>query len=115
MNDRIKKDTHLLIVVLFDEAYLEEISLGLTSVSGGRVTMVDAVSGTENLSQAIPMFAEFFGLKGKQICKILFTEVPFQNPAKRLIKVLNEANLDFVGLGIGEIYVIKLTEAVVFD
>ena len=115
MKGRIKTDIHLLVVILFDETYIDDISLGLTSVSGGRVTIVDAVSGTKNLSHAIPMFAEFLGMAQKQVCKILFTAVPLENPAELLINVLEEAGLDFSNLGIGEIYAIKLSEAVVID
>ena len=69
MNSPVKKDMHLLVVALLDDSYLEDIILGMTSISGAQVTMVDAVSGTQNLSQSIPMFAEFVGVDGKRFCK----------------------------------------------
>ena len=58
MNSPVKNDMHLLVVALLDDSYLEDIILGMTSISGAQVTMVDAVSGTQNLSHAIPMFAD---------------------------------------------------------
>ena len=115
MNNYIKTDIYLLMVALFDDSYLNEILLGLTSISMGQVTLIDAVSGTENLSQSIPMFAEFAGMRGKKFCKILFSAVSEEKPASRLINELNEAGLDFVGLSIGEIYAIKTSEAVLIE
>lgn len=115
MNSPVKKDMHLLVVALFDDTYLEDIILGLTSISGAQVTMMDAVSGTRNLSQAIPMFAEFVGMQGKRFCKILIVCLSTSNPASCLLEVLMEGGLDFVKLGIGEIYSIPLPEAVVIE
>ena len=115
MNNSVKKNLNLLIVVLFDESYLDEILLGVTSISGGRVITVDAVSGAENISQVIPIFAELVGLGGKKICKIIFSAVTVENPASRLIDILNESGLDFAGLSIGEIYTVRLSEAVVVE
>ena len=112
MNSPVKKNMHLMIVALFDDSYLDNIILGLTSLSGSQVTMLDAVSGTQNLSQAIPMFAEFVGMRGKRFCKVLLTCVSEPNPATRLLEGLKEGGLDFVELGIGEIYAVPLTEAV---
>lgn len=115
MNNPVKKDMHLLVVALLDDSYLDSVILGLTSISGGQVTMLDAVSGTQNLSQAIPMFAEFVGIKGKKFCKVLITCVSVPDPAKRLLEALSEGGLEFAEFGIGEIYSIPLTEAVVID
>ena len=115
MNISVKKNMHLLVVTLLDDSYLDEVILGLTSVSGGQVTMMDAVSGTHNLSQAIPMFAEFVGMSGKRFCKVLFSCVSEVNPATRLLEELKEGGLDFVESGIGEIYAIPLSEAVVIE
>ena len=115
MNNSVRKNLYLLIVVLFDESYLDEILLGVESISVGNVITVDAVSGAENISQSIPMFAELIGLGGRRLCKILFSAVTVGNPASRLIDILNEAGLDFAGLSIGEIYTIRLLEAVVVE
>ena len=115
MNDPVKKDMYLLVVVLFDDTYMEDVILGLTSVSGSQVTMLDAVSGTQNLSQAIPMFAEFVGMRGKRFCKMLLTCVSEQNPAARLLENLKEGGLDFAEKDIGEIYTIPLAEAFVTE
>jgi len=111
----VKKDMYLMIVALFDDSYLDDVILGLTSISGARVTMLEAVSGTQNLSQAIPMFAEFVGMEGKRFCKVLLAGVQEANPASRLLEELQEGGLDFVELGIGEIYAIPLAEAVVIE
>ena len=78
MNSPVKKDMHLMIVALFDDSYLDNIILGLTSLSGSQVTMVDAVSGTQNLSQAIPMFAEFVGMGGRDFARFCWRV--FRNP-----------------------------------
>ena len=115
MNNTIRTDTYLLMVALFDDLYLNEILLGLTSISLGQVILVDAVSGTENLSQNIPMFAEFAGMRGKKFCKILFSTVSGEKPASRLVDNLNEAGLDFIGQSMGEIYAMKISEAVLID
>ena len=106
---------HLLIVALLDDTYLEDVILGLTTISGGQVTMVEAVSGTQNLSRAIPMFAEFVGMGGKKFCKILLTCVSDSKPATSLLEGLAEGGLDFAGKGIGEIYAVPLTEAVIIE
>jgi len=111
----IKKNMSLLIVALLDDSYLDDVILGMTTVSGGQVTMVDAVSGTQNLSQAIPMFAEFVGMGGKRFCKLLVTCVSDQEPVKLLLEALEEGGLDFVDAGIGEVYSLLLTEAVVIE
>ena len=115
MNSPVKKNMHLLVVALFDDSYLDDIILGLTSLSGSQVTMVDAVSGTQNLSRAIPMFAEFVGMKGKRFCKILLACVSEPDPAGSLLEELMGGGLDFVELGIGEIYAIPLSGAVVIE
>jgi len=115
VNGSVKKDMSLLVVVLFDGSYLEDIILGLTSISGGRVTMVDAVSGSENLSQAIPLFAEFSGMGGRQFCKIVFTCSPERNSAERLLQILEEGGIDFTGSALGEIYEIPLGQAVTIE
>ena len=115
MNNPIKTNMSLLVVALFDDSYLDDVILGLTSVSGTTVTMVDAVSGTQNLSQAIPMFAEFVGMGGKRFCKVLFTCVSESKPATRLLEVLKEGGLEFADLDIGEIYTIPLSESVVIE
>lgn len=106
---------HLLIVALLNDTYLEEITLGLTSVSGGQVTMLDAVSGTQNLSQAIPMFSEFVGMAGKRYCKILITCVSDSEPVTSFIEALDGSGIDFTGEGLGEIYAVPLTEAIVIE
>lgn len=106
---------HLLVVALLNDSYLEDVILGLTSVSGGQVTMIDAVSGTQNLSQAMPMFAEFVGMQGKRYCKVLMTCVSDPDPAESLMEALESAGLDFVGSGIGEMYSLPLSEAVIIE
>jgi len=103
---------HLLIVALLDDSWLDDVILGMTTISGGQVTMVDAVSGTQNLSQAIPMFAEFTGMGGKRFCKILITCVSDSKPASLLLEELSEGGLDFVGESLGEIYALPLGQAV---
>ena len=115
MNSNVKTGMSLLVVVLFDGSYLEDIILGLTSISGGRVTMVDALSGSENLSQAIPLFAEFTGMGGRQFCKILFTCAPEPNTAESLLEILQEGGIDFTGSALGEIYEIPLGQAVILE
>jgi len=50
IKNTIKTGISLVVVVLFDDSYFDDILLGLTSISGGRVTIVDGLSGTENLS-----------------------------------------------------------------
>ena len=115
MNSKVKKDMHLLVVALLDDSYLDEVILGIESISGAQVTMVDAVSGTENLSQSIPMFAEFIGMAGKKFCKLLLACVSEPNPAASLLEGLKEGGLDFIGSGLGEIYSIPLSEAVLAE
>ncbi|MBN1294483.1 MAG: hypothetical protein JXB48_21780 [Candidatus Latescibacteria bacterium] len=115
MNGSIKQNMHLLILVLFDNALLDDIILGLTSISGGRVTMVDGVSGTANLSEAIPMFAEFLNMGGRQFCKVLCTCVEDTNPIKHLLDILNTAGIDFQENISGEIYDIPLSGAIVLE
>ena len=115
MNDYRKMDMNLLIVVLFDDTYLDDVILGIMSVSGGKITIIDALSGTENLTQAIPMFAKFAGIGGKQFCKVLISAVSGGAPAHDFIEGLKLSGLDFVGSSMGEIYVMKLSEAVLVD
>jgi len=115
VSNPMKKGMHLLVVALNDDTYLENVTLGLTTVSGGQVTMVDGVSGAQNLSRAIPMFAEFLGMGGKRFCKVLMTCTFEPEPARRLLEELNEGGLDFIGLGIGEIYAVPLSEAVIIE
>ena len=115
MKNNIQKNSYLICVVLFDDRYLDEILLGLTSISEGNITIIDAVSGEENLSRSIPIFAQFVGMTGKKLCKVLFSMVTIENAASNLIDALLEAGLDFAGLSIGEIYVVKLSEALVVD
>lgn len=115
MNDIVETDTSLVIVALFDDTYIDDIFLGLTSISGGRVIMLDAMCDAAGISPAIPMFAELLGMGGKKHCKLLFSAVHDPQPAVSLIKQLNDAGIDFVGLKIGEIYTIRLDESVLVD
>ena len=115
MNGSIRQNMHLLIVVLFDNTLLDDIILGMTGISGGRVTMIDGVSGSENLSQAIPMFAEFVNMGGRQFCKVLCTCVEDSSPIKHLLEILNTAGIDFQENISGEIYDIPLGGAIVLE
>jgi hypothetical protein len=103
---------HLLIVVLFEESYVDNLVLSLTSIGGGQVTVLDGVSGTRNLSEAIPFFAEFLGMGSRKICKVLLTAVSQREPVTHLLEVLEEADIPFVEKSLGEIYAIPLSEAV---
>ena len=111
MNGSMKTGMHLVVVVLFDDSALGDIILGLTSISGGFVTMIDGVSGTENLSQAIPMFAEFADMGGRRFCKVLFTCISKPNPVDNLLEILSEGGIDFAQSGYGEIYDVPLDQA----
>ncbi|MCE5251554.1 hypothetical protein LLG96_15195 [bacterium] len=115
MNDIIKTGMHLLVVVLFDDSSLEDIILGMTSISGGPITMIDGVSGSANLSQAIPMFAEFANMGGRRFSKILITCVAKPDTVESLIEALDEGGIDFAGSEMGEIYDIPLGQAFVTE
>lgn len=115
MTDAIRTGMHLVVVVLFDESCIGDVILGLTSISGGHVTMLDAVSGAENLSHVIPMFAEFSGRGGHRYCKVMFTCVQDDDPVGRFIGMLENAGYDFVGDGLGEVYAVRLSQAVTVD
>ncbi|MFC1606811.1 hypothetical protein ACFL47_02480 [Candidatus Latescibacterota bacterium] len=110
-----KLGLHLLVVVLFERSVLDDVILGLTSLSGGRVTIVDGISGAHNLSHSIPMFAEFIGTEGKQYCKVLMTCVSGADAVDRLLDALAEANVDFTGENLGEMYNIPLTHAILLE
>ncbi|HIE11283.1 MAG TPA: hypothetical protein EYP62_06675, partial [Kiritimatiellae bacterium] len=58
---KVEKKMKLLIVVLFNENLLSDVLLALTSAFGSRVTVLDAVTGTENLASLLPIFADFGG------------------------------------------------------
>ncbi len=111
----VRKDMHLLVVVLFEESYADTLILSLTSVGGGQVTILDGVSGTQNLSQSIPFFAEFLGMGGRKVCKILVSAVPGPEPTLHLLEVLEEADIQFVEKDLGEIYAIPLSGAVTVE
>ena len=115
MSETVKRDMCLLCVILLDDACLENVVLALTGVSGGLVTMVDAVSGMSNLSQAIPMFAEIVGTKGKRFCKILVTCVEGESPLQRFFDILSAAGIDRNECGICEAFSVSLTVAVVLE
>lgn len=115
MNSPARKNLYLLVVVLFEDSYLENVTLGLTSVGGAHVTVIDAVSGTENLSRAIPMFAEFVGMKGRKLCKVLISCVNDESPVENLLEGLKGGGVDFTGDDLGEIYAIPLSEAVLSE
>ncbi len=106
---------NLLVVSLFDDSCIEDVILGMTTVSGGHVTMMDAVSGTQNLSQVIPMFAEFVGMGGKRFCKVLVTCVDDPEPVDELLDALQGGGIDFIGDALGEIYVMPLSQAVLTE
>lgn len=115
MNSVEKPGMHLVMVVLFDSSFLEEIILGLTSISGNRVTMIDGVSGSENLAQSIPMFAEFANMGGRRFCKILFTCVTIPDPVGSLLDALQSGGIDFAGKALGEIYDIPLGQSFILE
>ena len=111
----IVKNRFLVIVALVDGSYRDEVTLALTSMSGGQVTIIDAVGGAENLSHTIPMFAEFTGLDENRCCRIMIASVEDEKPAERLIEIMLDAGYDFAGDDAGEIYVIPLPETVVIE
>ena len=115
MNGGEKSGMHLLIVILYDGSYLEEIILGLTSISGCRVTMIDGVSGAENLAQSIPMFAEFADMGGRQFCKVMFTCVTVPDPVSRFLDALQSGGVDFAGKALGEVYDIPLGQTFIIE
>ena len=105
----------LLIVVLRDGEALGTVILALTGVSGGLVTMIDAVTGFRSLSHSIPLFAALTGTNGKKYCKILMTCVEGNDSASRLVQVLAESGLRPRDIGIGEIFSVPLSEAFLVD
>ena len=115
MSNSVKKDVSLLMVALYDSTYLDDILLGITSISGARVTILDGITSTENLSQNIPMFAHLIGMTGDQGCKVLFSATTTEQPVTQLLALLDAAGVDFVGRSLGEIFCFKLCEAVLAD
>ena len=115
MSALVKTDMQLLVVALYDEAFIDDVILGLTSVSGAQVTVIDAVTGSQNLSGYIPMFAEIIGVTTRRYCKILLTCVKDDSPAARFVEALQEAGIDFSGDSLGEVYAIPLSGAIVLN
>ncbi|MHB9029725.1 MAG: hypothetical protein ACYC9O_13240 [Candidatus Latescibacterota bacterium] len=114
-NNPVRRDMHLLIVALFEESYVDNLVLSLTSIGGGHVTIIDGISGTRNLSEAIPFFAEFLGMGSRKICKVLLTAVSQRDPVVHLLEVLEEADIPFAEKGLGEVYAIPLSEAITVE
>lgn len=115
MNDLIKKDVRLLCVTVIDERYLDDVLLAMTSISGGRVTMLDAFSGYDNLSQSIPIFGEFVGMGSRTYGKVLITLTQETEPVEHFIELLAAAGFDFAKEQIGEVFEILLGSAVLLD
>ena len=111
----IVKNRSLVFVVLVDGSYRDEVTLALTSMSGGQVTIIDAVGGAENLSHTIPMFAEFTGIDESRCCRVMIATVEIEHPAERLVEIMLDAGYDFIGDNAGEIYVMPLPETVVIE
>lgn len=115
MSDTVHTGKSLLIVVLNDVDSLGNAILALTGVSGGLVTMIDAVGGSHNLSRSIPLFAIIAGSDVKRYGKILITCVEGCDSASRFTQFLAESGFTPQDLGIGEIHSVPLSEAYVID
>jgi len=115
VNDQIKKDVRLLCVTVINERYLDDVLLAMTSISGGRITMMETFSGYDNLSQSIPMFGEFLGMGSRTYGKVLMTCTQEPEPVEHFIELLTAAGVDFVKEQIGEVYDIPLGSAVLLD
>ena len=79
----MKTNMKLVIVALFNENILSDVLLALTSAFGSRVTILDAVAGTENLASVLPIFADFGGGHSRY-CKLLFCPADSDNPIEEL-------------------------------
>jgi len=104
---------HLLFVLLPNDACLENVVLALTGVSGGLVTMIDAVSGISDMTRGLPVFAGILGTNRRRFCKMLVTCVEGDNPVRRFFDMLSDAGIDRDDCGVGEAFSVPLREAVV--
>lgn len=98
----------LLIVVLFNENLLSDVLLALTSAFGSRVTVLDAVTGTENLASLLPIFADFGGGHSRY-CKLLLCPADSDNPIQDLRAQLALGRIP-VGPEDWEVYVLPLDQ-----
>jgi hypothetical protein len=115
VNAPIRNDITLLVVALYDDSRLDDILLGITGVTGARVTILEGLSSAENISQNIPMFAHLIGMTGKKGCKVLLSATTVENPVTLLLELLENAGIDFVRDSLGEIYCIKVGQALTLE
>ncbi len=104
----------LVVVALYDENYLSDTLLAMTSSFGGRITIIDAVSGREDLSSVMPIFSDFGGGRSR-FCKLLLCAADVDKPVRELMKSFELGGIDFAGSRAGEVYAISLEDAVLIE
>lgn len=104
---------YFLIVYLFEDSYLTDVLLAMTQVLENRLIVQDGATNEEHLSRALPVFSDFgSALSGRQkFCKIINTITSRKDAVPALLKALNEANIDFKKLNLGDICMIKTEDS----
>lgn len=103
----------MVMIVLFNEHHLSDVLLALTSAFGSRVTIMDALSGTENLLGALPIFADFGG-RHSRFCKILLCLTDSENPLNALHEQMRLGGLSIDPDDL-EIYVLPVEQAFISE
>jgi len=104
----------LLIVSLFNENLLSDVVLALTSAFGSRVTILDAVAGTENLAGVFPIFADFGRGGHSRYCKVILCAADSDTPLQDLQDQFRVGQIQIPPEEM-EVYVLPLEQALAPD
>jgi hypothetical protein len=107
MNECDSKNLVLLVVVLVDDTFLDDLLLAMTGICSSTVTVIDGVFASENLAQ-IPLFAQLMGTGRGRACRVVFAATGVADPVQNLLDLLKKAKIDFMKRGLGDIFTIGL-------
>lgn len=101
---------HLLVIILNQEDYLDEILSELIELEVANATVLDGVAMERVLAKDVPIFAGLLqSTRGSRAYnKNIFALIPKKETVHQLVEILNELEIDLSDPSVGTIFTIPV-------
>ncbi|MBI1390931.1 MAG: hypothetical protein GC154_21075 [bacterium] len=101
---------HLLVIVLNQEEFLDEILAELVELEAVGATVIDGVAMERVLAKDVPIFAGLLqSTRGSRAYnKNIFALIPRKEDVRRLVRILLELEIDFNDPSVGALFTVPV-------
>lgn len=101
---------HLLVIILNQEDYLDEILSELIELEVANATVIDGVAMERVLAKDVPIFAGLLQTTrgSRAYNKNIFALIPQKKTADQLVEILNELEIDLSDPSVGALFTISV-------